>query len=211
MKPENVREFPDDPTTQVPPELILALKRLQPGPVEIAPAVDAAVMRAARDRLKSSRPGPSPRIATWLLGSLAAAAYALLAWISFRPVTPGKNLTIAPPVRQEDAATVILREFSALYPNQVKAIVQNDHGIELTLADKPDVAPAQALVLKICDPRSCREIITFSGQNIEIAGHSVTVRAETGGRVVLDGEQFLWSSDLKKQSEPGIHIESRWL
>jgi hypothetical protein len=211
MKPENVREFPDDDTTQVPPELILALKRLQPGTVEIAPAVDAAVMRAARDRLKSSRPGTHPRFATWLLWPLAAAACVLLAWISIRPATPGKNLTTAPPARQEDAAAVILREVSALFPNQVRSIVKDESGLQMMLADEPDIKPAQALVLKICDTRSCREIITFIGQNIEVAGHKVTVRTENGGRVILDGERFLWSSDLKKQSGSDIHIESRWL
>ncbi len=211
MKPENAQKSPNDDTTQVPPELILALKRLQPGPVEISPTVDAAVMRAARDQLKSSRFGTHPRIGAWLFGSLAAAACVLLAWIFFRPATPGKNLATAPPARQEDAAAVILREVSALFPNQVRSIVKDESGLQMILADEPNIEPTPALVLKICDARSCREIITFSGQNIEIAGHEVTVKAKNGGRVILDGGKFLWSSDLKKQPGSDIHIESRWL
>lgn len=211
MKPEHPQEIPDDATTPVPPELILALQRLRPGPVEIAPDIDAAVMRAARDHLKSCRPASISRFKTWLLWPTAAAACFLLVWFSIRPVTPEKTLATIPPARQDDAAAIILREVSALFPNQVRSIVRDESGLQMTLADEPDVKPTQALVLKVCEPRGCKEIITFSGQNIEVAGHTVTVRTENGGRVILDGERFLWSSDLKGNPAPGVHIESRRL
>lgn len=211
MKPEHPQEIPDDVTTTVPPELILALQRLRPGSVEIAPDVDAAVMRAARDHLKSSRPPLSPRFSARMLWPLAAAACFLLVWFSIRPMTPEKTVTKAQPAREEDAAAIILREVSALFPNQVRSIVRDESGLQMSLADEPDVKPTQALVLKVCEPRGCKEIITFSGQNIEVAGHPVTVRTENGDRVILDGGRFLWSSDLKENPAPGIHIESRKL
>ena len=211
MKPENQQEAPHDDTPQVPPELTRALARIRDREVEIPPAVDAAILQAAKARMISIREKRARRSAAWLLCPLAAAACFLLAWLALQPATPAGKTPRTPVALQEDAAAIILREFSALYPNQVKAIVQDNHGIELTLADKPDVAPGKPLVLKVCQPRGCQEIITFSGQNIDVAGHEVTVRTENGGRVILHGDQFLWSSDLKAPPAPGIHIESRRL
>ncbi|MEO8616622.1 MAG: hypothetical protein ABI600_15875 [Luteolibacter sp.] len=211
MKPENQQGSPDDDTLQVPPELIRTLARLRDSKVGISPAVDAAILLAAKERMRSIRENRHPRIPAWLLWPLAAAACFLLAWVALQPLNTTGKTPAQPVALQEDAASVILREFSALYPNQVKAIIQDSHGIQLTLADKPDVAQGKALVLKVCQAQGCEEIITFSGQNIEVAGHQVTVRTESGGRVTLDGDQFLWSSDFKGNPAPGIHIASRRL
>lgn len=212
MKLENPQEFSDDDTPQVPLELILALKRLQPGAVDVSPGVDADVMQAARDRLGAIRKHKPLGTTVWTFWPLAAAAACfLLAWLFFQSAPSGKNLINTPIARQEDAAAVILREVCALFPNQVKAILKDESGLQMTLSDEPDVKPGQALLFKICEPKGCREIITFSGQNIEIAGHQVTVRAETGGSVVLDGERFRWSSDHNENPEPGIQIESHKL
>jgi hypothetical protein len=209
MKPENHHE--PSGAERVPPELIHALARLREADVVVAPATEVAILRAGKERMAAIRGNRAPRIATWLLWPLAAAACIALAWLALDPPRPAGNTTSPSVAREEDAASVILREFSALYPNQVKAIIQDGHGIELSLADEPYATPGKPLALTICEPRGCREIITFSGQKIEVAGHAVTVRTENGGRVILDGERFLWSSDLKENPAPGIHIESRRL
>jgi hypothetical protein len=211
MIPEHPQQVPDDADTPAPPELVLALRRLRSGPVEIAPDVDAAVMRAARERLNSCDSPPRSRFRAWRLWPMAAAACFPLFWFASRTMTPQEALTHSPSQTQDDAAAIILREVSALFPNQVRSIIKDESGLQMTLADQPDVQPSQALVLRVCEPRGCKEIITFSGQNIEVAGHTVTVRAESGGRVTLDGERFLWSSDFKGNPAPGVHIESRRL
>jgi hypothetical protein len=202
MKPENQHE--PSGAERVPPELIHALARLREADVVVAPATEAAILQAGRERMASIR-------GNRLLWPLAAAACIALAWLALDPPKPAGNTTSPSVAHEEDAASVILREFSALYPNQVKAIVQDDQGIELSLADEPYAPPGKPLALTICEPRGCREIITFSGQKIEVAGHTVTVRTENGGRVILDGGRFLWSSDLKGNPAPGVHIESRRL
>lgn len=211
MKPKNQQEPSDDDTLPVPPELIRALARLRDREVEIPATVDATILQAAKERMLSIRGKRAPRNASWQFWPLAAAACLLLAWLMHHPATPAGKAQSTSVALPEDTAAIILREFSALYPNQIKAIIQDSSGIQLTLADKPDVAPGQALVLKVCQAKGCEEIITFSGQNIEVAGHPVTVRTENGDRVILDGDHFLWSSDLKTSPAPGIQIESRRL
>ena len=211
MKPESQYELPDEGSHEVPLELVRALARLRESKVKVPPSVDAAILQSAKIQMAAIRQKRGSRMAIRWLWPMAAAACFLVAWLALSSAPPAGKGTSAPVARQDVAASIILREFSALYPNQVKSIVRNSLGIELALADKPDVAPVSPLVLKVCDPRGCEEIITFSGQSIDVAGHKVTVETESGGRVILDGEQFLWSSDFKGNPAPGIHIESRRL
>ena len=209
MKPENNREHPG--ADSVPPELIRALVRLREADVSVSSATEDAIFQAGKERMAAIREKRASRSLSWLLPSLAAAACITLAWLALGPAKPPGNPPSSPLAREEDAAAIILREFSALYPNQINAIVQDGQGIELSLADQPYAEPGKPLALTVCDPGGCREIITFSGREIEIAGHAVTVHAENGGRVILDGERFRWSSDLKENPAPGIRIESRKL
>ncbi len=210
MNPEShPNDLPED-DLRLPPEMLRALAKSQPAPAMVPPEIDAAILQAGRARLSRIRCGGRPRIVSWFLWPLAVAACLMLAFVLRRHDSGGNP---QPPIvkHEEDAAAIILREVSALFPNQVRSIVKDESGLQMTLADKPEVKPTQALVLKICEARGCHEIITFSGQSIEVAGHQVTVRTESGGRVTLDGERFLWSSDLKTSPAPGIHIESRRL
>lgn len=210
MNPESLPNDPPEDDLRLPPEILRALARSQPEPASVPPGIDAAILRAAGARMSRIRGEARPRIVSWFLWPLAVAACLMLVFI-LRRHDSGGNPQLPIVKHEEDAAAIILREFSALYPNQVRAIIQDSRGIQLTLADQPDISPGQALVLRVCQPKGCEEIITFSGQNIEVAGHEVTVRTENGGRVILDGEQFLWSSDLKTSPAPGVHIESRRL
>jgi len=52
-------------------------------------------------------------------------------------------------------------------PNRVKAIVQDQHGINLVLSDKEDV-PNPRSVIKICDGKKLPAMVTFSGQEIKL-------------------------------------------
>ena len=210
MKPEHQQDFPETDTPPVPSELIHALICLRQTRVNIPPAVDHSIIHSAKSHLEAIRPRKHNHRAIWIFSPVAAAACFLLAWLTMPPRQASPTPSLSSVTSQEDAAAVILREVSALFPHQVKAIVKDETGIQMSLSDEPDVKPSQALVLKICESRGCREIITFSGQDIEIDGQLVTVRDE-GGKVTLDGEQFMWTSDLKESSTKGIQIESRRL
>jgi hypothetical protein len=206
MNPESHPNDPPEDDLRLPPEILRALAKSQAKPILVPPEIDAAILRAAKAHLSPARPRNLHRF----LWPLAVAACLMLVFALRRPDSSGNP---KPPMvgQEEDAAAIILREVSALFPNQVRSIVKDESGLQMTLAEEPNVQASQALVLKVCQPRGCQEIITFSGQNIKVAGHLVTVRTENNGRVILDGEKFLWSSDINETSVPDVHIESRRL
>jgi hypothetical protein len=209
MNPERHEKHPPEDDLRLPPEILHTLATCQLGPGMVPPEIDAAILRAGSARMAEIRDSNRPRPVASFLWPLAAAACLLLAFF-LRPHDSGNHPDLPSVEHKEDAAAIILREFSALYPNQVRAITQDSQGIHLSLADRPGQVSGQALVLKICQATGCKEIITFSGQDIEVAGQAVTVRTEKG-RIILDGEQFIWSSDHHGNPAPDIHIESRWL
>jgi hypothetical protein len=209
MKPDSPNddfehEFPD----ALPPEIHRALSRLRDDcPAAIEPATDAAILKAARQRMAEIRArkiAPFPR---WALWPLAAAACILLAFLVKRPPATAPETAMEP----QDEAAIIFREVSALYPNQVKAITRGRDGLQLTLADEPVAESGKPLVLRVCENSACEDIITFSGQQITVAGHDVTVRTSSDGRVTLQGDELLWNSDSRESSLPGVLIVSRYL
>ena len=88
----------------------------------------------------------------------------------------------------------LVREVVAMFPNQVQAIIQDENGLRLSLAETPNVPQSQPLWINICDGKNCRSIVTFSGQTVQIDGHRVEALADASGGVMLVGEHFFWSA-----------------
>lgn len=99
-----------------------------------------------------------------------------------------------------DASAVVknqklVNEVLAMFPNQVRAIVQDENGLHLSLAEEANIPISTPLWIQICDGKRCQSVVTFSGQTVQIAGKKIEVLAESGGGVMLVGEQFFWSSE----------------
>jgi len=105
----------------------------------------------------------------------------------------------------------MLREVLTLFPNRVRAIVQNEHGMQLVLSDQADVPASAPLYVHICDGKQCSSLVTFSGQELEIAGQKITVLADAQGGIILEGNQFVWSSSAQNFAQGGLKIEARRL
>ena len=88
----------------------------------------------------------------------------------------------------------LVRETLAMFPNQVRAIVENEHGLSLVLSDTADVPVSTPIYVRICDGIHCSSLVTFSGQEIQIAGQKLTVLSDAQGGIILTGKQFLWSN-----------------
>lgn len=153
---------------------------------QLARRVSTRIHRQAK---LGTAPGSEPRgwWSSWTWGFSAAAAclviaFALGNWRGTKQ--PGGLL-------QNEK---VVREVLAMFPNQVQAIVQDENGLRLSLADKPDVPISTPFWIKVCDGKHCRSFITFSGQTVQIAGQRVEVLADAQGKVMLLGDRFFWSS-----------------
>jgi len=105
----------------------------------------------------------------------------------------------------------MLREVLTLFPNRVRGIVQDEHGLQLVLSDQPDVPDSVPLYVHICDGKQCSSLVTFSGQELEIAGQKITVLVDAQGGIILEGNQFVWSSSERNFAQGGLKIEAKRL
>lgn len=194
-----IPDFPADDT--LPPALLEALRKLpseQGGPCR---ETDAAIMATARETLAAIR---RRRIHLRLWPVLAAAACAIFALTLFsRPSSTPAGLAMAP---AEDKYALILREVSAVFPQQIKAIFSNGSDLQIALADQPLAGSEQAVVIEVCENGDCTTVITYVGQSLEIGQHRVTVRADESGGIVIDSPDF---QDSSASPAPGLHIKTR--
>jgi hypothetical protein len=109
---------------------------------------------------------------------------------------------------QMDEAKHYYHELETLFPNQLRAIVFDQKGPHLLLSNEPDVPRSPALFLKICGPKGCETLVTFSGQSIKINGEQMEVLADAQGKVIVMGNNRVWAGG--NDSGP-IHIQSKAL
>jgi hypothetical protein len=107
--------------------------------------------------------------------------------------------------------TKLIRETLAMFPNQVRAIVQDDQGMRLVLSQEPDVPVSAPLFVRICDGKHCSSLVTFSGQEIQVAGQKLTVLSDANGGVIIVGNDFAWSSSEPFYAKSGLKIQAKSL
>jgi hypothetical protein len=144
-----------------------------------------------------------PRLA-WVFGLAACVAIAFA--ISQKH---GEVKTEAVSTNDALADIKVIRETLALFPNRVRAIVQDERGLNLVLSDTDDVPASPPLYVSICDGKKCSSLVTFSGQEIQIAGQKVTVLADARGRIILTGSQFVWSNTERAYAGNHLKIEAK--
>lgn len=103
----------------------------------------------------------------------------------------------------------LIREILAMFPNRVRAIVKDELGIQLVLADEADVPESTPLWVKFCQGTRCTTLVTFSGQELQIAGQELTVLSDANGNVILTGDRFAWASDDPAAGGQNFMIQAR--
>ena len=104
-----------------------------------------------------------------------------------------------------------LREILTVFPNRVRAIVQDETGVKLVLSDAPDVPVSSPIWIRVDEGKNHFAVVTFSGQELEIARKKVEVLLDAQGHVILVGDQFVWSSTGPSHATDGLRIQARSL
>jgi hypothetical protein len=101
------------------------------------------------------------------------------------------------------------REIQGLFPHQLQAIVFDQQGTHLVLAQEANLPASPPLYLKISGPRGCQRFVTFSGQQIRVNGDVCDVLVDHRGNVLLVGAQWVWSGPQSADSRSRYQIEAR--
>ena len=103
----------------------------------------------------------------------------------------------------------VIKEMLAMFPNRVRAVVQDEHGLNLVLSDKDNVPMSAPLWVKVCDGKRCATMVTFSGQEVRIGQREITVLANARGKIILAGDNFLWSNGESMLADNKLKIEAK--
>jgi hypothetical protein len=103
----------------------------------------------------------------------------------------------------------VVDETLAMFPHSVRAIVEDEHGLHLVLSQDASIPASAPLYIHVCDGRHCSSVVTFSGQEVQLAGRKVTVLADTHGGIILEGNQLLWSSREAIDGNAHLKIEAK--
>jgi hypothetical protein len=105
----------------------------------------------------------------------------------------------------------VIKEMLATFPNRVRGIVQDERGLNVVLSDKDDVPVSTPLWVQICDGKNCSAMVTFSGQEIRLGQRNVTVLSDASGKIILAGDNFLWSNGQTLLADSKLKIEAKTL
>jgi hypothetical protein len=131
-----------------------------------------------------------------------AVGFVLGSWRGLRP--SGQDAQLA-------EARKYFHELEALFPNQLQAIVFDQQGTHLVLAPEPNLPVSPPLYLKICGPQGCQRFITFSGQQIRVNGDVCDVLVDHQGKVLVVGQETLWSDARGAVRRGPYQIEAKVL
>ncbi len=122
-----------------------------------------------------------------------------------------KGRDVGPSDKELAAMQKCYREIAALFPNQVQAIVIDESGSRLMLADTADVPTSPPIYLKICKANGCQRFITFSGQQVQVNGELCDVLTDAQRDVLVVGRQLVWSSAQPDSVKSPYRIQARVL
>jgi hypothetical protein len=192
-------------------ELDKKLAAARPPRLEPDYAVDFS--RTVLTRLRSTSTPKIPVEHHWLPRFAWGVGFALVFLLAGFALGHWRGKTETTAARTNDllANVKLINETLVLFPNRVRAIIQNEQGTQLVLADQPDVPDSPPLFVKICDGKHCSSLVTFSGQDLEVAGQKITVLSDANGGIILEGSQFVWSSMGPNRPQDGLKIEAKTL
>jgi hypothetical protein len=150
----------------------------------------------------------SLKLTPFLVWSLSLAIIVVAIIITTVKYQPRSAATASVADSQLAEARKCYHELEALFPNQIEAIVFDQQGPRMVLADKANVPDSAPIYLRICGPRGCEGFVTFSGQQISFNGENCEVLSDAQGRVILVGDHQVWTQ--ANRSDP-VQIQATLL
>jgi hypothetical protein len=161
--------------------------------------------RLNRSRTQNNR-GEAQRLPRFALGfAITICIFTAFAIGHWRGQTETKTFTSNDVLQNPK----LIRETLAMFPNQVRAIVQDERGLNVVLSENDNVPASTPIYVRICDGKQCASAVTFSGQEIQIAGQKMTILSDVQGGIILMGNDFVWSSRAPSYAKNDLKIEVR--
>ena len=150
-----------------------------------------------RSATNSTHFGKSRLIPSWIIPAAGGALAASLGMILFTQ-TSTVDLSEKADWRETlRAGEQMLVETTALFPTQVKAIVENNSGTSLQTESQPRDANSRPVVIELTRGKERIRIVTFSGQRIMVQlgdeDEQLEVLVDADGSVLIAGDSFVWS------------------
>lgn len=105
----------------------------------------------------------------------------------------------------------LFKEVATLFPDRLRGVVVRNGEMELILADQPERAMTTPLLVEFCQNGRCRTVITFSGQKLDIDGHTIEVLTGTNDRVIVLADNQVWTSQTPTEVVDGFRIQAQVL
>jgi len=161
------------------------------------------------NRARSAGPAPARKFFPGLTWAFATAVCVLVAFVAGHwHGRRGSQPESAPDVL---ANVKMVSETLAMFPDRVRAIVQDNAGLRLVLSDSNNIPISMPLYVHICDGKQCASVVTFSGQEIQVGGQKLTVLSDSANGIILMGNDFAWSSREPAYAKNDLKIEAKVL
>ena len=102
------------------------------------------------------------------------------------------------------------REIELLFPNQLQAVVIDANGPRFVLSESANMPRSTPVVIRVCEGKRCKTVLTFSGQKIQVNNETCEVLLDSKGDVIVVGDDIVWSS-AEGNSRRSMHVEARAL
>lgn len=164
-----------------------------------------------------SRPRETVTLPNWFAGAshprlafaglwAAAAIMLLLALWSHQPGTsPGIT------DQQLAEARKYYSELAGLFPSQLRGVVLGRNSTTLLLAEQPNVAQEEAVLVQVASPNSRTRVVVLNGQDFSFEGKRYEVLLDHQGGVLVVGPDCAWSSRETRPQPRALQIAARSL
>lgn len=190
-------------------KLLRSVRPPERSPEEKSGFPGAVVHQLSRPVRQSSGAGGIGNLRIPLLGVGFAVACLILGFIAGR--FPEKQVEAPVVAAGTPDYGKLFKEVALLFPDRLRGVVVRGNEVELLLAEQPERPATNPLLVEICQNGRCRTVLTFSGQKLEVDGHTIEVLAGADDRLIVLADSQVWTSQNPSEIVDGFRINAHYL